>query len=1115
MEHGSVVSTINQAHTGTGDNVQQKILVQIQALAPANIAKAIALVLGSIRKKDVSAAKIQLELLRATEHVNQEVISLLNVIALYGELVGPDQADDAFNAVSRIAATAQDPMLKDLCIAALMKFSKGTDYQEAALTHFHNTPQPGPYSREAYYRDFASQDALLAASQQLIFSEGELTGVVEGAIRLAAIDIASSSAKTLHERYPSYNASVLLALAKAHQLNPVVTKTQYWLTNSHLRASIDQLMEDVSLLIEVSEGNDTRLYSMAGPMLNYFRGGWPARLLSVCAKYVDQMALICPEVAARVRSTQGDHSALSEQARQFALTEGDPEARTAWCKAQLEGESGDLLDALSFTRLATPSEIQRWLELDKPIIGASDLDSALIKLLARTQQLSCSPPNYLERYRLGQQVDEFLVQHGCQLGELSVCVLVELGQALLLVELPEKSLAMTTLLLPGGEVWPSPFILLHMRCLLDAEQSQSFDELLTRIAGADDSLALIKYRSVKEERLGNFERALAFSDQMLSKAPDQLSSWLRGCELRERSKNMGELRRFLDRIPEHLLETYCQDAVLIMRLFIVAGDFKRAEPRLVKWFMDDPSGRAMMMVNLHFESAQRRQAEFEVSGFLPGYLAGVEFEQNGRQQIRVIVEEGQAIGQHVLTKESQLAKLLLSLDPGESAPLGMTNYKLLARISPYAACVNLASQIRHLQNDGSDVFAIFELPDDPNQLVPYLEEKLGRELARPDTPRLEVPLYIFAHSVQSGDPIKSAYNAWSDTSVHKEPFVGSGDAKPTQVVLDAFSITYLAMTNLVDRMLEMGFTFVLPIETKEILQRWVAEITHEDFLMMGLDAAGRLTRTTASDVQAREGHTLRGMQRILDESVAMRPVSHNTPIELVSIKDGIDLTVYLAMQLSLANQLPWFCMDATFAGLHQSTGYPIVNVNSVVEQALDTAEFDFEAKRHGLLLFALGAAPRPLMRNELKGLALNPNGFSSFILYKILQKHGEHIFVDNAQQSLLLDVLQTHLASTFYQPPRSFASEPDYTPWCRYDQHVFNHALRLFITGRVENTAEYWLAVALNVCLRIIEGDVRLANYTRITFSAFARGHFLDFDAINTHYRSIRAAEPFVDARTD
>lgn len=1108
MEQGGVVSTINQSHSGSGDNVQQKILMQIQALAPANIAKAIALILGNIRKKDMLAAKSQLELLRVTEHLNQDVTSLLDVIALYGELVDPGQADDAFNAVLRIAGEARDPIVTDLCIAALLKFSKHTDYQKAALTHYQKTSAPGPYSLEAYYRDFAQHDVLLAASKKLIFSEGELTGIVEGAIRLAALDIAPTAAKTLHDRYPSYNASVLLTHAKAHELNPLVSKTQYWLTDPELRARIDQLMQDVSTLIELSEGNDARLYSMAGPMLNYFQGVWPERLLSVCAQYVDQMALACPELAARIRSTQGDHSALSEQARRFAMTEGDPEARIAWCKAQLEGESVDLLDAMNFTRVATSSDIQRWLELDRPIIGAVDLDSAWIKLLARTHLVGSSSSNYIERYKLGQQVDEFLAQYGDRLGELTVSVIVELGQALSLVELPEKTLAITSLLLPRGAVWPSPFITLHIQCLLEAEQSLSFDELLTRIAGADDSLALSSYRSLKEERLGNFEQALAFSDQMLSKAPHHLASWLRGGELRERYRDIGELRRYLDTVPEHLLDTYCQDAVLVTRLFMVAGDFKRAEPRLVKWFMDDPSSRAMMMVNVHFEFAQRRQAEFEVSGFLLGYLAGVEFEQDGRTQLRMIIEEGQATGQYVLTKESQLAKLLVTLELGESAQLGMINYKLISRLPPYAACVRLATQIRHLQNDGSDVFAIFELPGDPSQLVPYLEEKLGRELARPDAPRLEVPLYIFAHSLQSDHPIKSAYIAWSDSTVHKEPFVDSGDEKPAQVVLDAFSITYLSMTNLVDRVLELGITFVLPAETKGMLERWVAEISHKDFMMMGLDAAGRLTRTTASDVQEREGHTLRGMQRILDESVAMRPVSHNTPIELVSIKDGIDRTVYLAMQLSLANQLPWFCMDATFARLHQSTGYPIVNVNSVLMQALDTAEFDFEAKRHGLLLFALGMTPRPLMRNELKGLALNPNGFSSFILYKILQKHGEHIFVDNAQQTLLLDVLLTHLGSTLYKPPRSFASEPDYTPWCRYDQHVFNHALRLFITRRGEHSAEYWLALALTVSLRVIEGDARLAKYTVLIFSAFASGHFLDFDAVSGHFQSLNMPSP-------
>lgn len=1103
MVQNGIVGSINQQHSGTGDNVQQKVIVHIQSLVPANLGGAIAMVFSSIRTKDIAAAKLQLGMLRLTSHGNAEVSALLEVVGIYGELIEPEQSQTAFNTVSRIAASTQDEIVKDLCIAALLKLTRKTEHEEAALAYYHDTPAPGPYSREAFYKHFASEEVLTAASKQLALTEGELTGIVDGAIRLQAIDIAAPAAVRLSELYPSYNARVLLLITKAFRLNPAVKQCQYWLADPALKASVDELVEEVSVLLELSGGCDVRLYDMACPILNYFQVALPKRLLEVCARYVEHMEKGWPDVAARVRSTQGDNSGLSEQMRSLTVAQDSREARKAWCQARLESESVELLDAVFFTRLAREAELERWLALTKPINGGEEIDTSIIRLLARAQLIVCSK-DFSERYKLGLEVDEFILKFGSQFDELSVCIVVELADVLFDADLPHKALALTSQMLPEGQLWPSPFVLLHLKCLLETEQYQSFDELLARIPEADQSLSLLNYRSMKEEALGNPEGALVLVDQMVKEAPRRLFTWLRGFELRERYRELEEQRRFHNLLSDDLLESFSHEAVLALRYITTAGNFKRAEPRLVRWFMEDPSARAVMLVNFHFGHALNRQAEFEVSSILPGYLEGVEFEQNGQPQTRLIIEEGVATGQYVLTRDSQLASLLVSLEVGQSAQINMVNYTLKGRLPPYVACIRLAAQLRHLQNDGSDVFALFEVPDDPAQLVQFLEARLNSNRPAIQSNQVEtIPLFIQGHALQSDDAIKAALQAWSDSRIPKTLFLDEGVSQPSEVVLDAYSATYLAMTNLVDRLLDAGLTFVLPAETKELVQRWVANVTRSDFLMMGINDAGQLVRTTAADVQAREGHTVRGLQRILDQAVVLHPVMHDTSLELYSIKDGIDITVYLAMQLSSANDVPWLCMDTAFAALHHSNGSKIANVNHVIVSAIEAPEFDFERDRHGLALYAIGALPRPLMHVELLGLAQNPNPLSSFILYKIFQNHGQQIFVEPERYGLLLNIMITHIVSTFYRADDEFVLSPDYTPWNRYDEHVFNYGMRLFIANRSEHSADFWTALALKICIRVIGLDMKLARHALDLFSLFANGHFMDIDAIADYAKSI------------
>ncbi|MFF3704995.1 hypothetical protein [Pseudomonas qingdaonensis] len=107
------MSTINQHHTGTGDNVQHKLDIVIQALAPSHLRKAIDLLLADVRKKNIVSAKVRLETMKATEHGNSEVSALLDVIALYGDLVEPEGTQEALNAVTRVTATTQDAIVAD------------------------------------------------------------------------------------------------------------------------------------------------------------------------------------------------------------------------------------------------------------------------------------------------------------------------------------------------------------------------------------------------------------------------------------------------------------------------------------------------------------------------------------------------------------------------------------------------------------------------------------------------------------------------------------------------------------------------------------------------------------------------------------------------------------------------------------------------------------------------------------------------------------------------------------------------------------------------------------------------------------------------------------------
>ena len=295
----------------------------------------------------------------------------------------------------------------------------------------------------------------------------------------------------------------------------------------------------------------------------------------------------------------------------------------------------------------------------------------------------------------------------------------------------------------------------------------------------------------------------------------------------------------------------------------------------------------------------------------------------------------------------------------------------------------------------------------------------------------------------------------------------------------------------------------MPAATKEELSEWLEEITAENFKMLGVTEGGRLFSTTAADLQARDGHILRGLRVILDNATVVHPVLHDSSLEVYSIKEGIDSTVYDAMQLSFANNIAWLCMDGVFASLHHAPGYKTANANALIARAMDSSPFDFEHKRHGLLLYALGALPSPLYFNDVHHLAANPNALAGFNLFKIIQTHGHQIFLQNEQPLFLLDMILSHLTSRFHSGKSQKALSPTYTPWVDYTSHVFNHGLRLFLAAFDEGTAEYRLAAAIMYMGSTISLNRPLKDFVIGHFMGFATGHFMDVEAIKVNLQSL------------
>ena len=1037
------MTSIEQYHSGDGDNVaRDKIINEIRALAPADLVAPIELVFESLRQKSKATAKTQIVMLKAIAQREPESAALVEVISIYGGLVEAQDQDASWSNVARSASCATNPITRDVCQAALLQLSYGTAREEEAKAFYLSEPSPGAYSQEAYLRCYADEEQIQTAIRSFPM-EGVLTGAVEGAIRLPAANLALGLATRLNLLYGSYNARVLLAIATRIALNPELNEQPHlWLSRPEVKEQVDKL-RDMAIQLLDELGTDERVHDLSCCILNIYQYQ-STELLEALKKHVQHLDPNRSEVIARCKELVGDDTLLPQAKRDLLAVYKDPLKIRVWCRKFLEASTHQLEEAWPFINLANPAELGEWLNREQILAGASKMEEAGIRLFADISRCLDQSNNRIRLRKVSEHVARFTTEWAEVHHTINPTFLFKIAEKLLALNLPHMALKLITPAMPSHALWASPDVLTYLHCLLEAGQNKTFNEVITRVKGTDQSVELLKLQSIHAEHCGDIDLAIKFSESMVELMPVSSYVWHRHCYLLGRYRNLEEQRLFHKRVPDSVLLKPSHEVKGILFFLAFAGSFKRTESHWVRWMIEDPRAHAVDLVNFHLRLITQKAEPTQASSSVGRCLMAVEYTHESETLVRLIVDDEMEGNEYSLKASSQVGLLLQRLSPGASENLNMATYKVEERLPPYVACVKIALTLRHIQNDGSDCFVMMHMPSDLDELIPFLEEKMAEDAKRrKNLPSLEgIPLYLQGHALNPSDAFKAAINCWRDQGPKSLP-CNIGDAEPTAAVLDAYSICYLAVTNLAEYLLDTGILLVVSAATKERLESFLIEISDEKFMHIGVTDSGKFFRTTASHIREHDAHILKNLRLLLEKTTVIRLAVHDEDHDKFMIKNAVDATVYDAMQLSKANQIPWLCMDETLGALHYANAHPLANTEHILLRAMAKAPFVFGQRRHALMLYALGALPLPLTFQDIYDLASTPSTLAEFILFKIIQTHGREIFATEGRPAILLNIIFLHLKRQFGN--EALAIHSRYDPAVSYSSHVFNHGISLYL----------------------------------------------------------------------
>ncbi|WP_427551133.1 tetratricopeptide repeat protein [Methylomonas sp. MS20] len=1109
----SIEQNIYQSHSGPGDNVRDKYVYQIQSIAPDNLQKPIELILSDIREKNPISAKIRLETIKAANSLNKDSEMLLDSLSFHLDILEENEKIRLHSAL--ISYTSHPPInsIYDLCFATLIRLEAERNLSDDARERYKRIEQPGPFSNEAFYELVADIDELKGVFDKNIINltEGELNGLIRGFLRAENSSLALTSAKRLESRFPSFNSRVLRFIAESSILiNEQLQKTCYWTITATLKRNLLALIKELVSLINESNGQDKRLFDVAAVCLKYTFGS-DKSLEGICWKYVDQLEEKHQDVAAQLHNIYaGNPSKIKDEFLiNYVKAERDKEYRE---QLLTEITSAKEISTEKFIILKNfeRKRISQWAKKGGVVVAEDEIDADLWNLQLRLIALSENNNRTdIENTRL--EAENFIEKNKDKLTLVNPVILVELADSLLLH--PELTLIASNLvkpLLPVADFWASPIVKSYLNSLLISEQTATLTSELKNINESEWDCDIWLIQSLLQEQTGNYAQATESVDIALELNSNDLDAWYCLIRLhRKLDRPDDTLRERLKKIPDKALLKQSKTAFCLLIEIAKTGDFSRSERIILSWFIENPDACAMAMSNFNFALTLNEKLDLEGCEKVGDCVVGVVYTEDNVKHTKLLIDNQSIKHNCLLDINSPLGSILYELRVGEERQHGMHDYKLIERLPAYVAAFRISLDLRQIQNDGTDSFYGFQVPNDPDEMLAIFEEKLSR-MQRSDNADIfenpDIPIYFKGYLSHRNDPLKAAFELLSTNNIVKNPLPNFGNSSPTKAILDVYGIAYLALTGFAFGINNTSTKFIISAETKYFVEEWIKDINREDYLTLGIRPGGGLFRVTAEDIKNSVQHRMieDAIELILSECEVINPGLTDIPPLLLRIHGIIDDSVYSSIKLSISNNIPWLSIDGILPQFIHDSDLEVVNALVCFTRLGET--LSFEHKKEGLYLHAMECLPYAITYQDLIMMSGSNDEHAHYFLSKLIRLYP-HAFADTVNAvGFYSDLLVRVLGKAYFdgeilnglriQNPRNNG----------YAERVFNACC--FVSIQCNDDIKAEAAFAMLIC-KLIEKLPNIPRLIRIISSmatAFANGHFLSIPTINQNISNINSA---------
>lgn len=1095
-------TAVTQAHEGTGNN--NFVVINYDAITPSTLSNSLNDILLDVLHRKHRAVIEKVEILEKSGNLDPQSTNFLTVIKLLVDFVDGTIADDASRQLDSIVQSNPGPDLLDITQAAkIILFCKQED-QPSAKALFESIQSPGLYSRSASYEylpDHAELSLIYESSSHSL-GEAELCAIVRGYLTAFNFVLAADVSDLLVKRYPSVNSRFLEAISKINNLLQG-RYIHFWNISATQKKELFQWAVKLSALLDESDGLDTRIVELAGHVCHFCYGEHQG-LMESCWKYISVFDKHVPNVAKSIRSVfEANPSYGNGLISEMAKAQSDKAYRQEVINNLKNSKDLSVEDVVILSRYGDAESIQGWIDDGGNISSEDDFekDYSMLELVCFSYKKSPEVDA-----RIKKQGKAFLENHQEKFKEINPLRLIELANKL--IDANQAHLASQLLRphVPDADIWPSELVRCYLNSLLGRGQYKTLDDVIKKIPLHERDSFVWQIIARKLEYQGDIPGAIDALKKSLETFPDSLNInyYLFFLYVRHDYPE-DELKDFLSSVPEEILEEESSQALKILLAIVKHHDFALAERIILSWYIANPIKSAVSITDFYcgllFNKINRPTLSLSSGGCIGAY----QYTRNNQHVTQLIIEPYLETEHNSLMKgDTPLAEILIA---GEDQMLGTNSIENIKQVSPLMAAFSIAAEIRQANNHGFDPFMQLGGPnttaeENVDQLIKVLQSQDNREEQVSDP---QIPLYMKGHMIGNGCPVQGAYDHLTSKVSHKEPLPGFGADKPESAILDIYGVLLISCYGLSSAISESSINLYITDETKKLIEHWLEQVDDDDHGRFNVGSDGKIWMESSESIQQKTKTIRDDINVILENAEVLSPDLVDMPPELMSTHDSVDISVFSSMTLSHANNIPWLCIDPMFANLWHATNNKIINANNLLLAIAKNA--DFEDKREGIYLHVAAGMPRWVGFDELVDLSKSDDEYAPYFLAKLLEmypsSYGNSLDTTRFVGFLLSNVLLKALNSSHPIWGGLHENNPSSNG---YLEKLFYTVCRLIIASESDQEAEYKFAFLVNRLIDTFGISQRMRRLILVLFTKFARGHFLDFDAINAHINSFFAS---------